>query len=112
MLKFQWHGHGQTLFSLTSSALECTVWTVDSDTSLPGNLSYLFVLLSKVIKYTGSLARADFTGAFFLGAQFQKVPKIVSSCGFLYCSNAHSFTGAHTSEGITYANILISLVCT
>ena len=62
------------------------------------------------IVYTQSLGHADFTGVFFTGAQFQKVPEIFCSCGFLYCSNAYSFTGALTSEGITEANILISLV--
>ena len=58
---------------------------------------FLKVLIRNLGRYTGSLVRADFTGAFFTGAQFQKVPELFGSCGFLHC--------ARTSEGLSMREI-------
>ena len=44
--------------------------------------------------YTGSLALADFSGAFFTHAHFQKIGQIASLCDFHYISEGIPFTHA------------------
>ena len=46
------------------------------------------------INYTGSLAPADFSGAVFTCAHFQKVAQISSLCDLHYISQGNSFTHA------------------
>ena len=46
------------------------------------------------IMYTRSSPRADLIGAFSIGAQFQKVPEIFTSCGFLHLC-VHHFRNKH-----------------
>ena len=66
------------------------------------------------LHYTRSSPRADLICAFSIGAQFQKVPEIFSSCGFLnWC--AHHLRNKHEvnqeSEGKRFGFLISHTTC-